>query len=1142
MKKFFRLSATFVLMGALLAGCIENEVSPGLEAMRQAKADLIKANAEWVRAHAKVEESNAAYQNALAEVERANAALIQAQVTVVAADAKIKEAEAKIKEALAAQEQAKAEYEAIMNEYQEALNDLALQQNEQEFALKMQELQNKLDEAELALREKELALQFQEEELEAFKAQKAAEIAKWQAETKGWQIVLEQAIRADQLAAVEFEAELLKANYDLDKLVNDLADQVTTDTGVRIMNHVNALRAISASLQANLGEKAAVTNEITELNARLTMIQELSPIAFEAALTEWEAAAAKELAYTKEFYDYACELAAIQDAKNFEDLKALGKEVNAKVVELKELVASQDIQLAAMHNSDEFQKADAAFRNAVAAYEDWTEAKDLYSKEDIANFVAKQNVPADFAALQAWTDTSMDAENDVLATRAINGKNVVAAIIDGKFGLYTQDGPAFKPVTGDVNAAEYRALLQAAYITACHDRIFEYQAALDAEALQKEMQTELDRDVNMYLNEWNVWKDIYQGKGKNKTKKDAWLNKIKDFKTKNAAIAPAKTAMDDAKKAMDQAQTAFNQAKAAADAAKKAVMDANAQARQDLVTYIQSVKDAILGVDSTPGAETLNTWLSSLQLSELLGGITFNPQALLQLFIGAPNYDKIETVLNYIINEVNAADRIIASARDFKAIIDGSENTLGYFDLIKAYDGFEGAEPVLEATSIYAYHAWFILYALMEGVEVNVGNGVFTVGRFESAVDQLMKHFLCNDKLNDMLSKKGGLVGVQNTKNQALTAATNTYNSKKTAHTNAVNAANTAKNKCEDAYYDWAAAVESLTTLEANMFGAKYATKWWAEEPKGGDFTNEADAIACSFFKADEYMQPDFHFYLDAFLKGTLLPGEGTVYPNLVEEGNPVYWVGRDMWMHNVGLEGAGKFYQCPDYTTDLELWKEAEISDIMGPFYPRARAAIRKYDNFMLVYNHQDEYKALGEHIAAQIVAIKAEIDAANAAAREALNAEYDALVAAVDAADAKLRELAEPIHALKGEQFAAKQALDYYEDVFTNLVVALEYQLNTEFPEAGMSINEFVEKAKANYYDAKAWADEVAASRKVYEELGVITWFEGGDWEVFATQAANIQAQIDALAEKLAQLNLEQDTFKASQVDLTKKLQDLL
>jgi len=86
MKKFLKWSAAFLVLGVLAVGCIKNEPSPGIEAMRDAKAALLLAQADLTKAKIQVEAANAAFT-------LAQASYLKAQEAVVAATARKIDAE-----------------------------------------------------------------------------------------------------------------------------------------------------------------------------------------------------------------------------------------------------------------------------------------------------------------------------------------------------------------------------------------------------------------------------------------------------------------------------------------------------------------------------------------------------------------------------------------------------------------------------------------------------------------------------------------------------------------------------------------------------------------------------------------------------------------------------------------------------------------------------------------------------------------------------------------------------------------------------------------------------------------------------------------------------------------------------------------
>jgi hypothetical protein len=164
MKKFLKWSAAFLVLGVLAVGCIKNEPSPGIEAMRNAKASLLNAQAALTQAKVQVEAANAA-------LIMAQAGLIQAQEAVVAAQARKIDAETALIE-----EQIK---------WDEALREF----HTEAWALKIAELEAQLaeEEARVAAKIAVYELQIANMQAKMVAAQKAYEKAmllfeKWKIE------------------------------------------------------------------------------------------------------------------------------------------------------------------------------------------------------------------------------------------------------------------------------------------------------------------------------------------------------------------------------------------------------------------------------------------------------------------------------------------------------------------------------------------------------------------------------------------------------------------------------------------------------------------------------------------------------------------------------------------------------------------------------------------------------------------------------------------------------------------------------------------------------------------------------------------------------------------------------------------------
>jgi hypothetical protein len=157
MKKFLKWSAAFLVLGVLAVGCIKNEPSPGIEAMRNAKASLLNAQAALTQAKVQVEAANAALIQAQASLLKAQEAVVAAQAAKIQAEADLIQAEV---------------------EWQNALTDF----HKEAWAKEIEALEIELEvlraEADAAIAEWELVIaQIQVEMVEATQAYEAALLA-----------------------------------------------------------------------------------------------------------------------------------------------------------------------------------------------------------------------------------------------------------------------------------------------------------------------------------------------------------------------------------------------------------------------------------------------------------------------------------------------------------------------------------------------------------------------------------------------------------------------------------------------------------------------------------------------------------------------------------------------------------------------------------------------------------------------------------------------------------------------------------------------------------------------------------------------------------------------------------------------------
>ncbi|MDD4654746.1 MAG: hypothetical protein PHT08_04975 [Bacteroidales bacterium] len=293
MKKFLKWSAAFLLLGVLAVGCVKNEPSAGIEAMRNAKAALLNANAELVKAKV--------------QVEAANAALIQAQATLKLAEAERVKAQAQIDLAYADLVKAKAERERAETDIMK-----------EEWALKVQELELQLQELEAQVQASiqgyQLAIQMMQTEMvkaqqayeealadfEAWKREHAAELAEELIDSLNDIVFQIQRVMRD-IAAAQVDLNVAYAAYDY--YVNVTYPEATEGVVLMLQQEKRRLTCQIEYLEGLVAAYTAMYEEYHgDFDAFIAGLQE--------QINEWQATAAEQ------------ELAQLQLKKDMIDLDA----------------------------------------------------------------------------------------------------------------------------------------------------------------------------------------------------------------------------------------------------------------------------------------------------------------------------------------------------------------------------------------------------------------------------------------------------------------------------------------------------------------------------------------------------------------------------------------------------------------------------------------------------------------------------------------------------------------------------------------------------------------------------------------------------------------------------------------------------
>jgi len=280
MKKFLKWSAAFLVLGVLAVGCIKNEPSPGIEAMRNAKAALLTAQA--------------ALEQAKVQVEAANAALIQAQASVIKAHEAIIAAQARKDDAETALIMAQVEWEKALIDY-----------HKQQWALNIQK---------------------REYELEVARAAADAAI-------KEWEVYMVQ-LQAQMVAATQaYEAALLQ--FELWKLAN--ADTISDLLMFELDKVVLRIKGVLLQIaQAQLNLDFAKSQYLWYVNIEY-------PQEVENAMLHWEFERKLLICKVEHMTGVVAAYEALYNAKH-EEFDALIADFQATINALREAIVDYELQ------------------------------------------------------------------------------------------------------------------------------------------------------------------------------------------------------------------------------------------------------------------------------------------------------------------------------------------------------------------------------------------------------------------------------------------------------------------------------------------------------------------------------------------------------------------------------------------------------------------------------------------------------------------------------------------------------------------------------------------------------------------------------------------------------------------------------
>jgi len=1140
MKKFLTLCATFVFIGALLVGCIDNTVPDSVERLRDKKLQLIDAQIRLIDSQVKVNESLARLNDAYVKLNEAYAKFSEAQAELERAKIKIAEAQAKLIEAQARYQDA---LTANLGEQTEALKI----QNEFEKGV----LQAKIDAAN-AVYERQM----------------------WFAKAAMY--------RAMELAKINEEdylAQLILMQWNLWEL------------------KIDALDAIFTKIRDLMLDRAIWTQDLIAWKARDMFYEMVNMPSIERELRH--AIDLQELRVTH--YKYMFDLWTDVKELAFEQYVAYADQMVPEMQKIKEKEKTLRNQIIA----EEFElvKLEDAERVAQDKY--------FFSGVNTAlTNVEKKNVFTSATATDIFrgpinVQTGFDANGVAVF------KNVFTGVYKGTYNFYSPvvnilDQQGAVSHLGYLNTLEQ---LTNDLLWIERHRLFSGNGgtlSLDQLTYRESAKNTAVTNYNNTLRDWRIRYDSLMTRTN-------WINKRAAFNTEYtkyntrygdpsyADLSPIGLLTDVAKMAtitdpmelmlyMVELSNKYGaipgamgyiQAIAEEDPNVKAGLIANLPVnfiynmqKAIIEQYVNLVKTLLIG-------ENTNDWkLAELEISDVLGGITFSPGALFDLVVGPGNAKTFKKIVDTALDLANAFDLITLLHAGMP----------GYYQNLKGFLGTAnyGNGPLFDkyivndkyTFSTWEYHAWFLIYLLFEGTTVNIGNNILTINQigYDNVTTKLWEDFLgCTGTnfpgrytFNGLGSPAyAGTTATQITIGQRIAAINNlTFNpnidrnllagaSTVLARENALLSAwytyftrlgdatstgATTLNGCERDLYNPYVRTWTVTNHQnptAIPVGNNATPRWILETTSGAvaiPIPEGANAVLTVGALANTSAAPAGHIVYFNPLTATTLPslveGVDLYWTNFAQNGAIIpgplqgYYPGlalKRTWL--TGVQWNEIVYEgnpnlpAPwgNYQGDPILWQATEAwqfstSYTAAPTRPSALNANnisllpwvflteRNYQQYNFWYEQQDGYKALITHIKAKIADLTLKVDE--------LRTDW------MDATAARVLKQYE-IDALRNEADLAWVTWQAMEGLYNNLRNQVRFTYGTEYDNAYHAYINALERMEYHQANLEMWLTYYVYTDGGVDPDGALNIIN--DWRII------IAEQIKVCEEKLA--NIERD-----------------
>ena len=907
---------------------------------------------------------------AIAELYKAKALYQKALVDYVQADAEFRRAQADLEKAKAAILNQKAETIKLENELLKLQVDLEKAIN----ALKT--------EVEKARLQAEIVLI--QSQLDAEKARLAAATARYNA----------QAQRAlTRLWNEKAATEAAERAY--------LQSLLTTMETMR-QDEIKALDNITFEIADLLLKQAAVRNEIMVWQARYYFYETVEVPHIQRRLEHDLELSHLNLTYCEFMYKLWA------DIKNlaFSEYVKYADEMYPKMLEIEK----REVTLRANLENERFKLVDLETAEAAARY--------AYLYSGVNTALTNVSIP------NVFSTTANDifkignvAHGEEEYTGTVINKGVLSGVFHNTYSLYWNwtGSPAEDYPVGTIASLGYKNTLerlQADYDLIKDGRIYGMESGVSVAATLADRKSKMDAAIKAYKDTCKVWRDTYTatvGGGTWKDEKKAYDDAVADYaKLYGKPYAPAD---------LESMLLAVSLCLTSPDVNVQQFMLSQLPINTLYIVQSTLIRQYIAIINALVKGEfgAGESYLAGVEMSDVLGGITFSPSALFELVVGKGNAKTFKTIVDYIMGAAAGIDLVRILNAVMPAYYAKAESFLG--------SSIWGQGPIFQkynVTSDWEYHAWFLIYYLFENNPVSIGNSIFKINaNYTNAADKLCDDFLglhlvdfpgyydvtktavksgTTIKLADRLAEFKGNIAFNTGAAVASLASTHPINTVLKAEDNlrakwhAYGKDLNALNRSDMAlYYPWHSAW-TVTGYDLTKWDvANTGTPIWISNTYSTvkDLVRTAASLAKAFYfmpeKAMDKNHPSIEDGEDLYwtdLWGTIPTGnyawQANFYPSIAAKQSKLTGVNWNQWI-NVGY---------PTYVHDPILWQndftaantwENNINISLLAYVPKSMVTTRNYKQYEFWSDPatQAAYVALADEIALLIAPLQAKVDA---------------------------------------------------------------------------------------------------------------------------------------------------------------------